>query len=180
MDLHYEIVQRLGEEDDPKLWSLVCGEISDNVRLRTDHKSKKWPIYLEIGACSHWTAPHQSRVTRAGGFAWPTGYGRDGKGTGRLDSKGLPQFDWSLHFLVDKDSAEWAPVKPKKGRSFVFRVVIPTRTTRHEQAAVNVTWIPHPPESDQEHPMDFYGFRKLEDKWTCVHAPEMKYIGLNT
>lgn len=171
-DLTTEIQNHLGESDDPDLWAAVCEELLSDVKLRAKFKKRKWPIVLEIGACSHWSRPHQTRTTRGGGFAYPTGYGEDGESTGRLDPLGLPQFDWSISVRLDEDSGIWMGELPGKGKRYSCRIAIPTRTVQHAQAAINATWLPYPPEASTARKIWVYGFRKIYGDWKCVTAPE--------
>jgi hypothetical protein len=107
---------------------------------------------MVVGACSHWLRPHQTRWTKAGGFAYPEGY-RNYK----------PEFDWKV-ILLFRDK-QWVPVVrlPGKGLTF-FSVIIPSRTARHRQAVIYTRW--HPGEEV------LYGFRKLDGKWQCVAASD--------
>src|SRR5215468_10060213 len=84
--------ERLSAEDDPALWEQVLKVLADDASTLDIACS---PLYLEIGRCSHWLRPHQTRWTAAGGFAYPIGYG-DGEGVGRV---GLPRLDWRVRLL---------------------------------------------------------------------------------
>lgn len=75
------IAQNLNAEDDPELWQVVIDTILADLQAANG-------ITVEIGRCSHWLRPHQTRWTADGGFAWPTGYG----GTA-FSRTGLPLFD---------------------------------------------------------------------------------------
>src|SRR5690348_6387678 len=114
------LLDRLDDEDDPALWAVALDHILAELE-------KKPETTVEIGRCSHWLRPHQTRWTADGGFAWPSGYG--GHGYSRL---GLPLFDWSV--VVQWSGEQW--VSPlKQPRAIGLRITIPSRTTRHSQAA---------------------------------------------
>ncbi len=150
----------LNAEDDPHLWRSVLAVLLDEFSYRHPKIEKGTECFLQIGACSHWFRPHQSRWTAAGGFAWPIGYlGGDG-----FLHHGLPELDWSVTFQMVKGS--WRPVGKFSGkRKLLVRVAIPARTTRHKQAAIHTLWQP-------ANKMIFYGFRNLENGWQCVANSE--------
>lgn len=143
----------LDEEDDRYLWRAVV-----------DHIMATWEpelgALLEIGRCSHWLRPHQTRWTADGGFAWPTGYG-NGWSWSRM---GLPQMDWSRR-MTWTESGWVRPVGRKlKGSCPTLRITIPSRTYRHEQAAIHTRW-----RIDGEFSVVFFGFRhKLQEGWSCT------------
>jgi hypothetical protein len=136
---------RLSAEDDPVLWEQllkVLAEDASTLKLVVDGSQ----LYAEVGVCSHWLRPHQSRWTAAGGFAWPVGYG----GT-RFSRTGLPLFDWSIGLQFDPPSVSWiAPEKLPTKRSISIRVAVPSRTTRHRQAAVHTVWPPRTLDANRE------------------------------
>jgi hypothetical protein len=101
---------------------------------------------MVAGACSHWLRPHQTRWTKAGGFAYPDGY-----------RNFEPEFDWSVVLLFRDE--QWVPVARK--RPTFLHVVIPSRTARHKQAAIYTRWLP-------AKETILYGFRQLDGKWRCV------------
>lgn len=143
----------LSPDDDPFLWRAALSTVTDDFLRRYNRgpKNKCWSMV--VGACSHWLRPHQTRWTKAGGFAYPGGY-RSFK----------PEFDWSVNLLLrDK---RWVPVvRIPKRKPMFLRVVIPSRTARHKQAAIYTRW----------HPGDetiLYGFRMLDGKWQCVAASD--------
>lgn len=143
----------LSAEDDPVLWRVALSIVTDDFlqRYQREPKNKCWGMV--VGACSHWLRPHQTRWTKAGGFAYPEGY-RNFK----------PEFDWSVNLLFRDE--QWVPVAriPKKKPVFL-RVVIPSGTSRHKQAAIYTRW----------HPGDetiLYGFRNLDGRWQCVAASD--------
>ncbi len=143
----------LGIEDDPLLWraalSVVMGDFLQ--RYKRESANENWGMV--VGACSHWLRPHQTRWTKGGGFAYPNGY-RNFK----------PQFDWSLTLLFRDE--QWEPIVrlPNK-RLKSFRVVVPSRTARHKQAAIFTRWLP----SEET---ILYGFRKLDGEWKCIAASD--------
>ena len=69
--------ERLTVEDDPALWEQVLKTLAGDASTIKPVKHGS-PLYAEVGVCSHWLRPHQSRWTAAGGFAYPTGYGDAG------------------------------------------------------------------------------------------------------
>lgn len=143
----------LSTDDDPQLWKAALSVVSDEFlqRYKRESKNKSWGVV--VGACSHWLRPHQTRWTKAGGFAYPAGY-RSYK----------PEFDWSVTLLFRDE--QWVPAvgTPKK-RPTLLRVVIPSRTVRHKQAAIYTRW--HPGAETI-----LYGFRKLDGDWQCVAASD--------
>lgn len=143
----------LSADDDPLLWRAALSVVTDDFlqRYQRESTNKNWGMV--VGACSHWLRPHQTRWTKAGGFAYPQGY-RNFK----------PEFDWSI-ILLFRDE-QWVPVvRLRDKRLTSFRVVIPSRTARHKQAVIYTRW--HPGEKSI-----LYGFRKLDGKWQCVAASD--------
>ncbi|MGH9731605.1 MAG: hypothetical protein ACRD4A_07880, partial [Candidatus Acidiferrales bacterium] len=101
----------LSIDDDPDLWSAALSVVTDDFlqKYRRHSKNRNWGMV--VGVCFHWLRPHQTRWTKAGGFAYPNGY------------KGFrPEFDWSLVVLFR--GGEWIPVEglPLKRLTF-FQVV---------------------------------------------------------
>src|SRR5271157_4473043 len=117
----------LDEDDDPELWQVALDLILTEVE-REPH------VLVEVGRCSHWLRPNQARWTAGGGFAWPTGYG---SGSGGYSYPALPQFDWSV--VLEWTGSIWEPTKRQSIRHSL-RVTIPSRTKRHQQAAVHTLW----------------------------------------
>lgn len=144
--------------------SKTIATLLQDVVAELDACPTKRPVYAQLGACSHWLRSHQTRWKAAGGFAWPTGYG--GSGFSRLE---LAEFDWSILMVWDVGQQTWLPVdKFHEKRRFLFRAALPTRTKRHLQAAAHTVWVPgKPSQADQKSTM-FYGFRKVNEQWTCV------------
>jgi len=153
--MHKEIRERLGPEDDPTLWEAVLAEVFAGLAVPDGY-------VIEVGRCSHWLRPHQTRWSADGGFAWPTGYGGGAGGYSRL---GLPQRDWAvaLRRLGDR----WMAVLnglPK----FQVRITIPSRTRRHRQAAIHVLW-----RVGKEKRLPFFGFRNRPEGWrSTASRPE--------
>jgi hypothetical protein len=159
----------LGPDDDPEFWDTAVELLVSEIETETTEEITTRDIYLNLGACSHWLRPHQTRWTASGGFAWPTGY--DG-GTG--SRSGLPQFDWSVKFLLNKKLKIWEPADRFRGkRKLILRAALPTRTTRHDQAAVHTAWVPGPPVHPTKKRVRFYGFRKNQQAWTCVASQDI-------
>src|SRR5258706_14375081 len=95
----------LTADDDPDLWRVVLETVFvDLAVIQTE------PALVEIGCCSHWLRPHQTRWTADGGFAWPTGYGRPGGGG--FSRNGLPEVDWSVRLAGTGNSWIEAADKP--------------------------------------------------------------------
>jgi hypothetical protein len=140
--------------DDFELW-----------RVALEHILRELPktpgTLAQIGRCSHWLRPHQTRWTADSGFAWPTGYG---SGTGGFSSNALPQFDWSV--TLTWTGERWAPAKDKSAK-LALRVTIPSRTGWHQQAAVHTVWM-----TGREKETRFYGFRYEDDVWRCTAESE--------
>jgi hypothetical protein len=139
----------LSEEDDPALWREALTVITEDFARAFERKSAKKNWGITVGACSHWLRPHQSLWAKGGGFAYPDGYDHF-----------RPKFDWSVSLLLR--DGEWIPVvKPPSRGAACWLIAIPSRTSRHKQAAVYTRW--HPGTQTV-----FYGFRKREDYWECV------------
>jgi hypothetical protein len=123
-------------DDDEALWEsasvvIVKEFLNGPLNLKTNEN------FLQVGCCSHWLRPHQTRWTAAGGFAWPSGYG----GFSTSSRRGLPEFDWSVTLQFKK--GEWERVDHPSGKkSTVLRVAIPNRTAKHNQAAMDLRWGP--------------------------------------
>ncbi len=141
--LHSAILEKLDDGDDAALWQLVWETAISGIELVDG-------VTIEIGRCSHWLRPNKSRWRADGGFAWPTGYG--GRGYSLL---GLPLFDWSVVLLWDGQN--WTLTEHAKDSW--LRVAVPSRTNRHQQAAIHTIEMP-----DEER-MRLYGFRRKQDGW---------------
>ena len=142
--------------DDAEFWQVALNHILSEVEKDTQ-------VFVEVGRCSHWLRPHQSRWTADGGFAWPTGYG---SGNGGYSNSALPEFDWSV--VLGWTGTSWDRVKRQSIRHSL-RVTIPSRTKRHQQAAVHTLW-----HTGREKEVVFYGFRKREHVWTCTASTRIK------
>jgi len=159
------VEEQLSGEDDPALRGQVLEAVAEDASvLRVANKRSR--LYAEIGVCSHWLRPHQTRWTAAGGFAFPIGYG-DGEGFAPCIS-GLPGFDWRVILQFDPALVNWiAPSElPTKRFNFV-RIAVPARTTRHLQAAVHTLWSPRTLHAKDKRTI-FYGFRKVNGVWKLL------------
>ena len=117
-------------------------------------------LYTELGACSHWLRPHQTRWNAAGGFAWPTGYGGE-----RHSRTGLPGFDWNVLLQFTPFPIGWViPGSFPTKRPNAVRVAVPSRTIRHRQAAVHTLW-PAGTLDAKTQRIIFYGFRNVNGVW---------------
>jgi hypothetical protein len=72
----------------------------------------------------------------------------------------LPQFDWWQ--VLQWSGTEWIPATDKSAK-LALRIAIPSRTTRHRQAAVHTLW-----STEKEKEMRLYGFRKKDGQWHCT------------
>jgi hypothetical protein len=160
------ILSRLSDEDDAEFWMAAIAVLLQDVELDLAESRLKSEVYIQIGACSHWLRPHQTRWTASGGFALPVGYGESDMGYSRA---GLPEFDWSIALHRELEHQIWSPVEKFAGkRHFIFRVALPTRTKRHSQAAIHTIWLPSRPSDGESKFTRFYGFRKIDGVWDCV------------
>ncbi len=161
------IKPHLSLDDDLTLWLAFLNQF--NVELDTYRLSKKNDVFLQIGCCSHWLRPHQTRLTVAGGFAYPVGYDKT-----ISYGVGLPKFDWSEKFVFDKSQEMWLKTEKFFGkRKLVCRVAIPSRTNRHNQAAIHLLWSPGTPETPDQKCKLFYGFRKRNKMWECTASQKL-------
>jgi hypothetical protein len=140
------LLERLTEDDDPVLWRVAAETILSDIAAEAG-------MLVEVGRCSRWLRPHQSRWTADGGFALPMGYGG---GSGFA----LPELDWSVTLRWTGET--WETVPPCSLRRAV-RVSIPARTRRHRQAAVHTLWM-----TGKEKTRRLYGFRKDDAGWRCT------------
>ena len=153
------LTERLCAGDDPALWEQVLKVVAEDASI-LEAVTGGLQLYAEVGVCSHWLRPHQTRWTAAGGFALPVGY----SGTG-FSRTGLPLFDWSVRLQFNPAPIGWIiPEKLPAKRSISVRVAVPSRTTRHRQAAVHTLWPPGTLDARRERTV-FYGFRKLNGVW---------------
>src|SRR5207249_1996075 len=127
------VLGHLRADDDPALWEQTLRVTAQDASLLRVCRSG---LYAIIGSCSHWVRPHQSCWTAAGGFAFPDGYG-DGEGF----VGGLPNLDWSVTLEFDSGLLCWVSPKQMPTKRFrSVRLAIPSRTTRHRQAAIHAVW----------------------------------------
>ena len=154
-----------GEDDDPALWFAVTNVVFLDAQALCGIAVDGRRIVAQLGRCSHWLRPHQTRWPADGGFAWPTGY--DGEGFSRL---GLPEFDWFRQWCWNSDSHRWEVWESAPSSSeLVFRVAIPGRSRRHLQAAVHTIWQPGTPPRPGRDFLQFYGFRQqATGAWKCT------------
>jgi len=151
---------RLSEGDDPALWVQVLKAVAVDASV-LQVPAQRSRLYAEVGACSHWLRPHQTRWTAAGGFAFPSGYGH-------FRLSGLPGFDWSVKLQFDSALPGWiVPGESQMKRFNSVRIAIPARTTRHRQAAIHSLWSPGTLDAKQSRPV-LYGFRNLNGIWELV------------
>jgi hypothetical protein len=157
------IEERLTDEDDPALWRQVLRTLAEDASVvqAANHRLR---LYAEVGICSHWLRPHQTRWTAGGGFAFPAGYG-DGEGFSR---GGLPGFDWSAKLQFDPALLDWiVPLELPTKRIHLVRIAVPARTARHRQAAVHTLWSPGTLDLKEKRTV-FYGFRNLSGGWELI------------
>jgi hypothetical protein len=151
--------ERLSAEDDPALWEQVLKVLAEDASI-LEAVTGGSQLYAEVGVCSHWLRPHQTRWTAAGGFALPAGYG----GTA-FSRTGLPLFDWSVILQFNPTPIGWViPEKLPTKRSISVRVAVPARTTRHRQAAVHTLWPARSLEAKRARTV-LYGLRNLNGVW---------------
>ena len=149
--------ERLSAEDDPALWEEVLKVLAEDASI-LECVADGSRLYAEVGVCSHWLRPHQARWTAAGGFALPVGYGGVG-------FSGLPLFDWSVRLQFNPAPIGWViPEKVPTKRFLSVRVAVPSRTTRHRQAAVHTLWPPRTLDAKRQRTV-LYGFRNLNGIW---------------
>jgi hypothetical protein len=161
------VEENLSEQDDSALWERVLKTVAEDAAV-LQAANRRSHLYAQVGVCSHWLRPHQTRWTAAGGFAHPSGYG----GTG-YSRTGLPEFDWSVKLQFDPTELSWIvpPTLPAK-RFNLVRITIPARTTRHRQAAVHTLWSPGTLDAKQNRAV-FYGFRNLRGVWELKACTKM-------
>lgn len=85
------IFPHLSDSDGARFWLTVFDDLTQEFSSLGIDERESYEIFLQIGACSHWFRPHQTRLTAAGGFALPAGYLGGG-----FSRDGLPEFDWSV------------------------------------------------------------------------------------
>ncbi|MDZ4685053.1 MAG: hypothetical protein SH850_08175 [Planctomycetaceae bacterium] len=155
------IVPEIDAEDDADLWSAAIGHIMADAQFLCENAATTQAVFTEIGRCSHWVRPHQARWTADGGFAWPSGYGGSG-----FSLSGLPEWDWSLIWQWNADGHKWQSTgQPLGKRRLQLRISIPSRTVRHDQAAIHTIWRPGCPTMPNQSVRQLYGLRKLNGAW---------------
>ncbi|MEL7171342.1 MAG: hypothetical protein AAFN05_00035 [Pseudomonadota bacterium] len=158
----------LCSDDDTVFWHEAISVIISDIEAQISDHSPRNKIALRIGACSHWLRPHQTRWKAAGGFAWPVGYGGV-----RHSRKGTPELDWSITFVRNAVTEKWEPSdRPETKDTLLCRVALPTRTKRHNQAAVHTNWEPGNPSNPKLTSTRFYGFRREAATWACVASTD--------
>src|SRR6266568_3246792 len=164
--LHPLIAEQLVGDDDPDLWDLVTTTVLAHAEAAAADTREE--VYAHIGCCHHWISPHHPiRWTADGGFAWPFGYDKTTTG---WSYRALPEFTWSEFLKWTGES--WEPGRTGK-RCLVFRVAIPARTVRHQQAAIHTIWTPHSP-TTKEKLVQLYGFRKREGEWSLTASEALQ------
>src|SRR6266404_2420635 len=126
LDFESAIVPYLTSEDDPDFWMAALDILARDFESLYSSGSKKNEVFLQLGACSHWLRPHQTRLTAAGGFANPSGYLG-----GAFSRKGLPELDWSVIFQRDWKENRWV----QTDKFFSKRKII-CRVARSEERRV--------------------------------------------
>ena len=155
--LFQTVEPKLTSDDDPALWYAVLTVLADELEQRQAEESGPGALAMVVGACSHWTRPHNSRWNAGGGFVYPSGY------------ESVPELDWTVIFIFSNQ--EWTPAKKLPGKKTkVLRVAIPARSARHKQAAIHTRWSPNGETI-------LFGFRKVAEKWRCVAASDEESRG---
>jgi hypothetical protein len=176
------IKMSLTNEDDLEFWTSAFETLIQDVSAFELNECRKYEIFIQIGACSHWLRPHQKRWTAAGGFAWPVGYLQRAedhiKNSWGPIGSGLPELDWFVLMHWNRESGEWQMVTPKffGKKKLILRVALPSNTLRHHQAAIHTIWSPESPELLNRKVEELYGFRKLNGQWQCVAKSREKVI----
>jgi hypothetical protein len=159
---------RLGPGDDVTLWEAAWDEIVAPIESAAKTADGATALYLQMGSCSHWLRPHQTRLAAGGGFAWPSGYLG-----GRYSRLGLPELDWHV-LLRWAGDAGWAVVSRfAYKRRLVCRVAVPNRTARHGQAVIHVRWEPGTVDHPRQKATRYYAFRRRSDGWVCEASDDL-------
>lgn len=143
------LASNLTSGDDPALWEEVLQSVAEEFTQHRPERMRVNGCALIIGACSHWNRPHQTRWTAGGGFAYPEGY-----------KQRFPVLDWSVTLLLEGGNWRAAEKLPAKGMK-LFQIAVPSRTARHNQAAIQARW------STAARAI-LFGFRKIAGKWQRV------------
>jgi hypothetical protein len=143
-------------DDDPQLWDVVIAHLLNWLEPQID-VTKRRPLFIRVGPCSHWRRPHSWRHTLAGSKGWPRGYGDGGT---------LPQLDWAvlLHWQPKEHSWQLATGLHTK-RYYLFQVAIPSRSARHNQALVHSRWLPGPRRVQIQGGQTLFHFQKSFGHW---------------
>ena len=158
------VLASLHSGDDSSLWMAAWTTVVAPIEFDAAALPDARALFVQIGACSHWLRPHQTRLTAAGGFAWPSGYAG-----GRFGRMGLPELDWNLLFRWDRNSSTWEPVSRFGGkRRLTCRIAVPARTARHDQAVVHVRWDPGTIVNPRVKSTLYYAFRRGAVGWACA------------
>ena len=117
--------------DDYQLWEVAIRTLlAEAADAAAEGRTE---VYAEVGCCDHRISPHRPiRWTADGGFAWPFGYNKTVTGSAYRAS---PELTWSMLAWTGED---WEPGRTGR-RCLIFRVVVPARTARHLQAAIETT-----------------------------------------
>jgi hypothetical protein len=109
---HPVLAPLLESEDDPALWERTLSSVLGDLVTFYGEPSKKQVMLADVGRCSRWLRPHQSRVMLGGGFASPFGYGNKGGG---YSFHSLPEFDWYRTWRRDPQKQCWEPIAGHPG-----------------------------------------------------------------
>src|ERR1044071_6901423 len=122
--LHPLLRKGFDSGDDPRLWERVWQVVVQPIEDGAFELDRRTEIFLQIGRCSNWLRPHQTRLTVAGGFAWPSGYLG-----GWQSHSGLPRLEWYAILRWSNDERRWIAGRHFRGkRRLVCRVAVPSRT----------------------------------------------------
>ncbi|HEV3255367.1 MAG TPA: hypothetical protein VG013_00675 [Gemmataceae bacterium] len=158
-----DLRELLGEEDDPAFWQVAVDRILADTHVRATAYAGKEAILVQVGRCSHWIRPH---TKNRAGTAWPFGYGNTGQG---FSLTSLPEFDWSLRWVLRRESGAWIKAKGQPSRRpLVQRIAIPARTAKHPKGTVHTIWLPGSPEDPRRKLTSVYGFEEAGTGWECV------------
>ena len=158
--------EQYADDDDPDFWRVAITEIVGESLAYYHECRVKDPILIRVGRCSHWIRPHAGRYKVAGGFAGPYGYTNTGQGFA-LGTP--PHLEWSFTWTWDSERGDWKGVRGRPGRRpLMFRISLPSRTARHNQAAVHAMWDPGTPADPKTKSLQLYFFRKYENGWARV------------
>jgi len=163
--LHSLISAHLTADDDPDLWDVATTTLLAEAGATAADAREE--VYAQVGCCHRWIGPHLIRWPADGGFAWPFGYDKTTTG---WSYRALPEYTWSESLKCT--GQDWEPVRTGK-RCLVFRVTIPARTARHQQAAIHTIWTPRAPCS-KEKIVRLYGFRKREGIWSLTASEALR------